>query len=125
MRYIRHRINRTLSDAPNFRISGSRAQAAFDLGAMHDAPYGVVEGIAPMHGATIVPHHESADLPDMLPLELRTIDEAPELIEQGLGLRQFEPHQIGVAAAAEIKHLAPRVGMDADQRMHGAGRGPG
>ena len=52
------------------------------------------------------------------------LDESPQLVEQGLGLRQFEPDQIGVAPAAEIEHAASGVGMGADQRMHGARGGP-
>ena len=77
-----------------------------------------------MHGAAVVPQHEIADAPVVLPCELRMLDEAPEFVEQRFGFGEFESHQIGVAPAAEIEHAPPGVGMGADQRMHGARRGP-
>src|SRR5262249_61449556 len=66
-------------------------QLAFDLGAMHDPPAAGIECVAPVHGAAIVPQHEIADAPDLLPGEFRPIDEAPELVEQRLGFRELEP----------------------------------
>src|ERR1700746_1632691 len=76
-----------------------------------------------MHGAAIVPQHEIADLPDMLPGIFAVLNESPELVEQRFGFRKLKSHEIGVAAGAEIEHLASGVGMGADQRMNGARRG--
>src|SRR5713101_7038744 len=89
--------------APSLRYSG-RPLLALDLGPVHDPPCVRIECIAPVHGAAVVPQHNIADAPDVLPGELRPIDEAPKLIEQRLGLRKLEPDEIGVAAAAEIEH---------------------
>ncbi len=76
-----------------------------------------------MHGAAIVPQYEIADAPNVLPRKFRPIDEAPELVEQRLGLRKLKPDQIRVAAAPEIEHAPASVRMRADQRMHRAWRG--
>ena len=100
-----------------------RPLLALDLGAVHDAPAARVERIAPMHGAAIVPQHQIADAPDVLPGELRPVDEAPQLVEQRLGVRERKPEQIGVAAPAEIEHAPAGIGMRAHQRVHGARRG--
>src|SRR5581483_11143134 len=51
-----------------------RPRVALDLSAMHDAPAVRVEGIAPVHGAAVVPQNEVADAPDMLPGEFRAVD---------------------------------------------------
>src|SRR5258708_6792662 len=90
---------------------------------MHDPPAARIEGVAPMHGAAIVPQYEIADAPNVLPRKFRPIDEAPELVEQRLGLRKLKPDQIRVAAAPEIEHAPASVRMRADQRMHRAWRG--
>lgn len=44
-----------------------------------------------MLGAAIVPWDEIADSPDVLSGELGLIDEAPQLVEQRLGIRELEP----------------------------------
>src|SRR5262245_41204936 len=90
---------------------------------MHHSPATRIEGVPSVHGAAIVPQYEIADAPNVLPRKLRSIDEAPELVEQRLGLRKLKPHQIGVAAAPEIEHATADVRMRADQRMHRAWRG--
>src|SRR3954466_12570037 len=100
-----------------------RTCGALDLGPMHDPAAVVVERIAAMHGAAIVPDDEIADLPDVLPGKIRAVDIAPELVEQGLRFTEIEADQIGVATAAEIEHLAPCIRMGTDQRVDGAGRG--
>src|SRR5207342_507469 len=68
--------------------SGGRPLLALDLGAVHDPPALRIERVAPVHGAAIVPQHETADTPDMLPGEFRPIDEAPQFVEQRLGVRE-------------------------------------
>src|SRR5690348_8080914 len=75
---------RCTTDAP-VRDSG-RPQLALDLGAVHDSPAVRVKGIAPVHGASIVPQNEIADPPDVLPGEFPPIDDAPQLVEQRLGV---------------------------------------
>src|ERR1700730_11301130 len=75
-----------------------RPRFALDLGAMHDAPRTGVERVAPVHGAAIVPQHQIADAPHVLPGELRPRHVAPQLIEQGFGGRELQPGDVGVAA---------------------------
>src|SRR5262245_65189351 len=91
------------SSCNGLRGSG-RPLVAFDLGAVHDPSGAGIECVAPVHGAAIVPEHEIADAPDVLPGEFRPIDETPELVEQRLGLCKLEPDQISVAAAPEVEH---------------------
>src|SRR5450755_1780709 len=55
-------------------LPSRRRQFALDLGAMHDAALLGIEGVAAVHGAAVVPQHEVADAPDMLPGELRPVD---------------------------------------------------
>lgn len=45
-----------------------------------------------MLGAAIVPWDEIADSPDVPSGELGLIDEAPQLVEQRLGIRELEPY---------------------------------
>jgi hypothetical protein len=51
------------------------------------------------------------------------IDEAPQLVEQRLGIRELEPYQVGVAAATEVEHAPAGLRVRTHQRMHGARRG--
>src|SRR4029077_5140850 len=80
-----------------------RPRFALDLGAVHDAPRIGVERIAPMHGAAIVPQHQIADAPHVLPGKFRPRHIAPQLVKQSFGRREVKPGDIGVAAAAEIE----------------------
>src|SRR5262245_17000563 len=73
---------------PRSRLS--RPRLALELGAMHDAPRGRIERVAPMHGAAIIPQHEIADSPDVLPGKFSPRHIAPQLVQQGFGLRKFE-----------------------------------
>ena len=61
---------------------GNRPRGALDLGAMHDAPHGAVEGIAAMHGGAIVPQQEIPDPPAMLVGEARLRGMRPYPVEQ-------------------------------------------
>ena len=79
---------------------------------------------APVHGAAVIPQHEVADPPDMLPGKFWACDQIPQLIEQRLGLRKLEACEIRIAPAAEIEHEPPGVGVGADQRMHRTRRYP-
>src|SRR5215813_4845371 len=95
-----------------------RPRVALDLGAVHDATAVGIEGITPMHGAAIVPQHQIAYAPDVLPAELRSVNDAPQFIEQRLRLGKLESDEIRIAAATEIEHAATVGRMSADQRMH-------
>src|SRR5580704_15751006 len=106
-------------------ISGRRPRRALDLRAMPDAALGGIEGVAAMHGAAIVPQHQVADAPGVQPGVFIARRQRPELVEQRLGLRELETDDVGVAAAAQIKAFATGLRVGADQRVHGARRGPG
>src|SRR5215469_9598999 len=100
---------------PSLRTDGSgtcgrracasdRARVALDLGAVHDSSAVRIKCVASVHGTAVVPQHEVADAPDVLPGELRARDELPQLVEQHFGFRERKPDDIGVAPAAEIEH---------------------
>ena len=61
------------------------------FGAVHDPARIRVECVASMFGAAIVPWDEIADSPDVLSGELGLIDEAPQLVEQRLGIASSSP----------------------------------
>src|SRR5205809_6100552 len=82
-----------------------RALCSLDLGSVHDSPRLIVERIASMHRGAVVPDDEIANLPDVLPGELRARDIAPEFIKQRYRLGELQADQIGVAPAAEIQQL--------------------
>jgi len=78
-----------------------------------------VERITAVHCAAVVPQHNVADPPDVLPGELRQHRVAPELVQQRLGIGKVQPDDISVPAAAQIEHALAGIGMRARQRMHG------
>ena len=59
-------ISTTVLEMPN---ASDRPRVAFDLGAMYNPSAIWVKGVAPVHGAAIVPQNEIANAPDMLPSE--------------------------------------------------------
>src|SRR5947207_1963723 len=59
-----------------------------------------------MHGAAIVPQYEIADAPNVLPCKFRSVDEAPELIEQ----------RVAVSEAADRLAVHLDVGNDVNLR---------
>src|SRR5215475_12526328 len=64
-----------------------------DLGPMHHAALRVVEGIAAMHGAAVVPEQEVADTPGVLVTEFRLRGVVPEVVQQfcrGVGVITFD-----------------------------------
>ncbi len=94
--------------------------SALDLCSVHDAACRGVERVAPMHGTAVIPQHQVADPPDVLPGEFRACDEIPQFVEQCLRVCKFEPHEIRIAPAAEIEHAPPGVRVGANQRVYGA-----
>src|SRR5258706_5002516 len=61
---------------------GARLARALDLGAVHDAPRLLVEGIAPVHGRAVVPQHQVADPPAVFVGELGLRRRGPYLVQQ-------------------------------------------
>src|SRR5712691_4733656 len=112
-----HRRNRSVASIKAEPAASDGPPVALDLGAVHDPPAVRVKGVAPVHGAAIVPQNEIANAPRVLPGEFRPIDKAPQLVKQRLGVRKVEPNQVGVAAAAEIEHAPAGVGVRAHQRV--------
>src|SRR4029077_19218655 len=100
---------------------GRRSVAALDLRAMHDAPRLAVERIAAVHGRAVVPHHEIAQLPDMLVDEARLRDMRPQGFEHGVGLGARIALDVGVAPPPEIERGTAVGRMFQDRRMPGAG----
>ena len=66
-------------------------RSPFNFGTVHDPARIRVECVASMFGAAIVPWDEIADSPDVLSGELGLIDEAPQLVEQRLGIASSSP----------------------------------
>ena len=97
---------------------------ALDLGAMHDAALRAVERIAAMHGRAVVPHHEVAQLPDMLVDEARLSDMRPQRFEYGIGLLARVAFDVGVATPAEVERgaavdrVTQNCGMPGARRCH-------
>src|SRR5688572_18883861 len=67
-------------------VASSAGPRALDLRAQHVAAFVRVEGVAPVHGAAVVPHHQVADLPHLVPGQMRLGCMRPEAIEQRLAL---------------------------------------
>ena len=87
---------------------------------MHDAARRWIEGIAAMHRAAIVPQHEIADLPPVVPGQARLGRERPQLVEQRFGLRERQVHEMRIPPAAQKERLPACLRVRAYQRMDGA-----
>src|SRR5260370_13695615 len=98
-------------------ISSHRPGFALDLGAVHDAPGSRVEGIAAVHRAAVVPQNEVAQPSVIVPGQVVAGRVRQNLVEQRLGFGERESIDISIAAAAEIKALATRFGVRADERV--------
>ena len=70
---------------------------------MHQPPIVVIERIAPVHGATVVPHDHVVYLPLLGPGKLRAASVLPQFVEQSLALRNRKSFDIGIDTAPE-KH---------------------
>ena len=77
---------------------------AADLGPVQDAAVLAVEGIAPMHGAAVVPQHHIAEAPSMAPDEAGLRRMGPKAVQQFLAFRHRKAGDVGVRPAAEEHH---------------------
>ncbi len=73
---------------------------ADDLGAVHQAAQAFVERVAAMHDAAVVPHHEVADPPLLVPGEALLRGVRPQRIQKLFALLDREAVDIGAGAAA-------------------------
>src|SRR5690349_16135192 len=90
---------------------------------MHEPAGGRVEGVALVHGATIVPADKVALLPDLSPGEALLGDLGPELVEDGRAFVGRKTDDRGVPPPAEEQAGAAALAMAADDRMVDAGPG--
>ena len=82
----------------------------------------VVEGIAAMHGAAVVPEQEIADAPAMLVAEFRLRRYAPRAHPAALPNSSASyPFDIGISAPPEIQHLLAGLGMGHSEGCHAPG----
>src|SRR5215475_12644123 len=84
---------------------------------MHHPALRVVEGIAAMHGAAVVPENEVADAPVVLVAESRLRGVLPKLVQQFCRAVGIVTLDIGIPTPSEIQHLFAGFGVDADRLM--------
>ena len=94
--------------------------AALDLGSMHDPAIASIKRVATVHGATIVPQHEVAFTPTMVPTEFFACAGLPDCVEEPLGFFNLESLDVGVLAPAEIDRRSVSFRMNMNCRMPGA-----
>lgn len=75
-----------------------------------------------MHGTAVVPKHEIADLPDIVPCRLFALRVGPELIQQCIRFGEFEALNQGITTASQIQHPPASLGVGADEWMECAWR---
>src|SRR5262245_17308402 len=68
------------------RGSARQDRLADDLGAVHAAAQALVEGVAAMHDAAVVPHHQVAGAPLLVPGEAILGGMSPHGVEHRLAL---------------------------------------
>src|SRR5215475_12644119 len=88
---------------------------------MHHPALRVVEGIAAMHGAAVVPENEVADAPVVLVAESRLRGVLPKLVQQFCRAVGIVTLDIGIPTPSEIQHLFAGFGVDAERWMPSAG----
>src|SRR5215216_3977617 len=115
-------MTRDWSRAPP--ASTCQHRLADDLRAVHQAAQALVEGIAAVHDAAIVPQHQVACAPLLVPREVLLGGVCPHRIEQGLALLDRQAMDVGTGTAAEEQRPALAHGMQADEGMHRARRMP-
>src|SRR5262249_56267558 len=84
---------------------------------MHQPTCVGIKAIAPVDGASIVPEHEVAGLPDLSPDQLGLRDVPPEQIEQRLAFVELKSLDIGMAAPRQVDRLAAGHRMRANDGM--------
>src|SRR5215470_20347269 len=85
---------------------------------MHEPSPAFVESIAAVHDAAIVPQHEIADAPFLVPGEALLRGVRPCRIQQLLALLERKAVDVGARPPAEEQRLALAHRMQANQRMH-------
>src|SRR5258707_15436770 len=93
---------------------------ADDLCAVHQAAQALVESVAAVHDAAVVPHHEIAGAPLLVPGEVFLRGVRPYRVQKLLALLDGEAVDVGAGPAAEEQRLALGHRMQADEGMHGA-----
>src|SRR5579871_6405383 len=102
--------------------SSRQHRLADDLRAVHQAAEAFVEGVAAVHDAAVVPHHQVADAPLLVPGEALLRGVRPHGVEQFLALLDAQAMDVGAGPAAEEQRLALGDRMQADEGMDGARR---
>src|SRR4029077_5541956 len=119
-----HSTNTRTRPLSAFMHLACQHRLADDLRAVHQPAQALVEGVAAVHYAAIVPHHEIADAPLLVPGEALLGGVRPYRVEQLLALVDREAVDVGAGPAAQEQRLAPGHRMQADEGMHGARRAP-
>ncbi len=96
-------------------LGRDRRLRALDLSPVQQAGVFVVERLAPVQGATVVPHDEIAGLPLMTPDERIARGVRPQSVQQCFAFLEREPDDIAVQAPAEEQGLAPGFRVRAHQ----------
>src|SRR5436190_8761961 len=79
---------------------------ADDLGAVHQPAQALVEGVAAVHDAAIIPHHQIADPPLLVPGKMLLRGMRPDRVEQLLAVLDAQAMDVGAGTAAEEQRLA-------------------
>jgi hypothetical protein len=95
----------------------SKRSVALYLRAVHQPPGVRIELVAAMQDAAVVPQHEIAYPPLLIPGQFRTGCVRPKRIEQPLAVFELEAFDAGIAPAPEEQCLAPGHGVGADDRV--------
>ena len=96
---------------------------SLDLRAMHDAPRLLVEGVATMHHAPVVPEDEIADPPAVAPCQRVGRRNLPDSIEEGVRFVERQSFEPRVPSPTEVQMTTAGFGMHTDKRMERSRRG--
>ena len=86
---------------------------------MHDPPLARIERIAPVHYGPVVPEHNIADLPMMVPCVIFARRISPDLVEQRFGCIDWHSHDIGVQTPSQIEDFPSAFRMNTEDRVYG------
>ena len=96
-------------------------QSVTRLGAVHYAARTRFKRVAVVHHAPVVPYRHVPRLPGMMPREKILRGVRPQRVQQRLRFQYLQPVYIGIAPAAKIQRVAPRIRV----RAHYGMRRPG